>query len=113
MNLNLHTDYENWDWNSNGSALISNDSLSFKINKNETLDNDYLYFNLINDSLTINDIEYSKELLNSATSGVKNSIEASAALNNIYGEIINLGINGFNKSRNDAILNSLIDVLTR
>ena len=30
----------------NNSALISNDSLSYKINKNETLENDYFSFNL-------------------------------------------------------------------
>ena len=60
-------------WNlilSDGSAIISTDTLSFKVNKNETLDNDYFSFNLKNDSLYIKDSEYNiqRTSLNFATS---------------------------------------------
>ena len=65
---------------SNGSALISSDTLSFKVNKNETLENDYFSFNLKNDSLHIKDSEYNiqRTSLNFATAVLKKRISATA-----------------------------------
>jgi len=104
-------------WNlilSDGSAIISTDTLSFKVNKNETLDNDYFSFNLKNDSLYIKDIEYNiqRTSLNFATSLLKNRIQASSGSKSSSAEVIDLSINGTNKLRNDAILNTLIQVVT-
>ena len=103
-------------WNlilSDGSAIISTDTLSFKVNKNETLDNDYFSFNLKNDSLYIKDLEYNiqRTSLNFATSLLKNRIQASSGSKSSSAEVIDLSINGTNKLRNDAILNTLIQVV--
>ena len=105
--------FQNWNIVfSNGSALISSDTLSFKVNKNETLENDYFSFSIKNDSLYIKDTEYNikRTSLNFATSILKKRIQASAGSKNSNAEIINLRINGTNKLRNDAILNTIIDV---
>jgi len=103
-------------WNlvfSDGSAIISTDTLSFKVNKNETLDNDYFSFNLKNDSLYIKDLEYNiqRTSINLANSLLKKRIQASAESKSSSAEVINLSINGTNKLRNDAILNTLIRVV--
>ena len=106
--------FQNWNIVfSNGSALISSDTLSFKVNKNETLENDYFSFSIKNDSLYIKDTEYNIERtsLNFATAVLKNRIQASAGSKDSNAEIINLIINGNNKLRNDAILNTLIQVV--
>ena len=104
--------FQNWKLKySNDSVLISSNTLSFKVNKNETLENDYFNFSIKNDSLFTKDSEYNiqRTSLNNATAALKKRIQASAGSKN-NGEIINLSINGTNKSRNDAILNSLIKV---
>ena len=103
-------------WNlilSDGSAIISTDTLSFKVNKNETLDNDYFSFNLKNDSLYIKDSKYNiqRTSLNFATSLLKKRIQALAGSKSTNAEVIDLSINGNNKLRNDAILNTLIQVV--
>ena len=103
-------------WNlvfSDGSAIISTDTLSFKVNKNETLDNDYFSFNLKNDSLYIKDLEYNiqRTSINLANSLLKKRIQASAESKSSSAEVINLSTNGTNKLRNDAILNTLIRVV--
>ncbi|MDB2674528.1 hypothetical protein N9Y83_01085 [Flavobacteriaceae bacterium] len=106
--------FQNWKLEfSDDSILISNDTLSFKTNKNKSLENDYFSFNLKNDSLNIIDSKYNikRTSLNFATSVLKNRIIASAASKN-NGEIINLSIYGNNKLQNDAILNTLIQVVT-
>ena len=106
--------FQNWNLVfSNGSALISSDTLSFKVNKNETLDNDYFSFNLKNDSLYIKDSEYNiqRTSLNFATAALKKRIQASAGSKSTSAEVIDLSINGTNKLRNDAILNTLIQVV--
>ena len=106
-------DFQNWNLVfSNNSALISNDSLRYKINKNETLENDYFSFNLKNDSLYIKDSEFTiqNSSLNFAISKLKNRIIASPGSKN-NGEIINISIHGTNKSRNETILNTLIQVV--
>ena len=107
-------DFQNWNLVfSNGAAIISTDTLSFKVNKNETLDNDYFSFNLKNDSLYIKDLEYNiqRTSLNFATAALKKRIKASAGSKSTSAEVIDLSINGTNKLRNDAILNTLIQVV--
>ena len=106
--------FQNWNLVlSNGSAIISNGTLSFKTNKNETLENDYFSFNLKNDSLHIKDSEYNiqRTSLNFATSALKKRVIAIPGSKDSSAEIINLSINGTNKLRNDAILNTLIQVV--
>ena len=106
--------FQNWNLVfSNGSALISSDTLSFKVNKNETLENDYFSFSIKNDSLYIKDSEYNiqRTSLNFATAVLKNRIQASSGSKSSSAEVINLSINGTNKLRNDAILNTLIQVV--
>jgi len=95
---------------SDESALITNGILNFKINKNQTLENDYF-------TLTINDEIFdvkknyiiTRTSLKSATDSLKKRIGARPASDR--GEIINLSISGTNRRRNDAILNSLIEVI--
>ena len=103
-------------WNlvfSNGSAIISSDTLSFSINKNETLENDYFSLNLKNDSQYIKDSEYNiqRTSLNFAVSALKKRVSATPGSKSSSAEVINLSINGTNKLRNDAILNTLIQVV--
>ena len=107
--------FQNWKLVfSNGAALISNDTLSFKVNINETLENDYFSFSIKNDSLQVTDIEYNikRTSLNFATAVLKKRIQALPGANDSSSEIINLSINGTNKLRNDAVLNTLIQVVT-
>ena len=83
--------FQNWNLIfSNGSAIISTDTLSFKVNKNETLDNDYFSFNLKNDSLYIKDLEYNiqRTSLNFATALLKNRIQASSGSKSTSAEVI-------------------------
>ena len=106
--------FQNWNLVfSNGAALISNDSLRYKINKNETLENDYFSFNLKNDSLYIKDSEYNIQItsLNFATAALKKRIQATPGSKDSNAEVIDLSIKGTNKLRNDAILNTLIQVV--
>ena len=106
--------FQNWNLVlSNGSALISSDTLSFKVNKNETLENDYFSFSIKNDFPYIKDTEYNiqRTSLNFATAVLKNRIQASAGSKSPSAEIIDLSTNGTNKLRNDATLNTLIQVV--
>ena len=106
--------FQNWNLVfSNDLVLISADTLSFKVNKNQTLENDYFSFNLKNDSLQIIDSEYNiqRTSLNFATSSLKKRIQALAGSKSTSAEVINLSINGTNKLRNDAVLNALIQVV--
>ena len=106
--------FQNWNLIfSNGLVLISSDTLSFKVNKNETLDNDYFSFNLKNDSISIIDSKYNiqRTSLNFATAALKKRIQASPGSKSSSAEVIDLSINGTNKLRNDAILNTLIQVV--
>jgi capsular exopolysaccharide synthesis family protein len=101
-------------WNlvfSDDSVLILNDSLSFNINKNEVLDNDYFYFKII-DSSFIDSRKYliTRTSLNYTTAGLKKRIKAEPSSKK--GEIINLSISGTNRNRNNTILNTLILVIT-
>ena len=106
--------FQNWNLEfSNDLVLISADTLSFKVNKNQTLENDYFSFNLKNDSLQIIDTEYNiqRTSLNFATSSLKKRIQALPGSKSSSAEVIDLSINGTNKLRNDATLNTLIQVV--
>ena len=107
--------FQNWEFVfSNGAALISSDTLSFKVNKNETLENDYFSFNLKNDSLYTKDLEYNiqRTSLNFATAVLKNRISCQFWVKKTsVQKLLDLSINGTNKLRNDAILNTLIQVV--
>ena len=106
--------FQNWNLVfSDGSAIISNDTLSFKLNKNETLENDYFSLIIKNDSLYIKDTNYKiqRTSLNFATSQLKKRIQASAGSKSTTAEVINLSIKGNNKLRNVTILNTLIQVV--
>jgi capsular exopolysaccharide synthesis family protein len=95
---------------SDNSVLISNEKKSFKVDKNQKLENEYFSITVF-DSLPQIDIKYEvyRISLNLATSLLKKRIVATASSKG--GEIIDLKISGTNKKRNNAILNTLIQVL--
>ena len=70
-------------------------------------------FNLKNDSLYIKDLEYNiqRTSLNFATSLLKNRIKLHLGQKVLVQKLLDLSINGTNKLRNDAILNTLIQVV--
>ena len=100
-------------WNlliSDNSLLISNEIESFKVGRNQKLVNDYFSVSF-SDSFPQNTNKYiiNRISLDNATSLLKKRIKASAVTK--QGEIIDLTISGTNKKRNNAILNTLIQVL--
>jgi len=103
--------FQQWEMSlNNEKAIISNGVSSFKVNKNDSLINDYFTLN-IGDLSLLDEKFYiiRNSSLNNATSLLKFRIQASAKNKN--GEIIDLKISGTNKKRNDAILNTLIEVI--
>ena len=92
------------------SVSISNDSLSFNINNNDVLNNDYFYFKIIDSSL-VSSSNYliSRASLNNTTADLKRRI--TVVPSTTKGEVINLSISGTNRNRNNAILNTLIQVI--
>jgi capsular exopolysaccharide synthesis family protein len=93
------------------SVLISNNQLNFKLNKNDSFENDFFNFKIIDSSLLSNkEFIVTRTSLNNATALLKKRLKAEAVSKN--GEVINLSISGTNKNRNVAILNTLIDVIT-
>jgi capsular exopolysaccharide synthesis family protein len=108
---NLDTEQE-WEMKiANNQAIITNDSINFTINKGAILDAPYITINP-SDSLFLEDQSYSISYtsLNKTVAQLRNSLTVSAGSKK--GEVINLSINGTNKQRNDAILNTLIQVLS-
>ena len=89
--------------------LISNEFSSFKINKNETIDNEFFSVK-VNNYFFKDKKEYmvTRTSFNNSVALLKKRINAIPASDR--GEIINLSISGTNKKRNDAILNTLIKV---
>ena len=103
---------KNQQWNlsiTNGKATISNDLSSFQINKNDSLVNDDFSL-IVSDLSLINERQFIVRNIssNNATALLKKRINATTSSDR--GEIINLSISGTNKKRNDAILNTLIQV---
>ena len=108
---NLDTEQE-WEMKiANNQAIITNDSINYTINKGAILDAPYITINP-SDSLFLEDQSYSISYtsLNKTVAQLRNSLTVSAGSKK--GEVINLSINGTNKQRNDAILNTLIQVLS-
>ena len=104
---------KNQKWNLlvlNDSISISNGVDNFKVKKNIELDNSFFTLK-INDSFPMSDGKYiiTQNSLNYEISILKKRILAIAGSKN--GEIINLSLSGTNKNRNNAILNTLIEVL--
>ena len=100
-------------WNlsiTNGKAVMSNGSSSFKVNKNGSLVNDDFSLS-VSDLSLINERKFIIRNIssNNATALLKKRINATPSSDR--GEIINLSISGTNKKRNDAILNTLIQVI--
>ena len=89
---------------------ISNEELTYTINKGEVLDEKKLFIRP-GDSLFLTNREYILKYtsLNKAISRVSNSLTVEAASKR--GEIIDIGIQGPNIKQNQAILNNLIKVL--
>ena len=97
---------------STDSSSITNGSISFTVNKNEILDNDYFSLT-INKSVNFNQrktYEINRIPQKYATRVLKKRISANSNTKN--GEIIDLSISGTNNKRNDSILNSLIEVIS-
>ena len=96
---------------SNNIALVSDGVNSYKIKINEFYKNDYFSIK-INESLIENGSQYiiNRYSLKSSTNKLKFRLKAEPGTKN--GEIINLSIAGTNKQINDAVLNSLIEVIT-
>ncbi len=94
------------------SIHISNDNLDFKFNKNKQLENDFFNFKIIDSSFFIDSRKYliTRTSLNNATTILKSRLGAEVSSKN--GEIINLSISGTNINRNNASLNTLIEVIT-
>ena len=102
--------YQKWNlFLTKDSNYITDGNLSFNIDEKNFLDNDYFYL-IINDSLASKNSDYliTNVSLNKAASSLKKRIIATAGSDR--GEIIDLRISGTNKKRNDAILNTLIEV---
>ncbi|MFT6747224.1 MAG: capsular exopolysaccharide synthesis family protein [Glaciecola sp.] len=100
-----------WEVNvDNGFASVSDDSLSFSLLKGEELNNNFIYI-AGQDSLFEEDKSFviNHSALNVAVSRLKSSLNVVAASKK--GEIINLSIRGTNTNLNEAILNTLLEVI--
>ena len=107
-------DFQNWDLLTfDDYVLISNDSLAFKINKNKKLDNDYLYFKVLNNYQLIKDSKYNIRRYPQLYAITELKKRITAEPSSKTGDVIDLKIFGTNKKRNNAILNTLIDVITK
>tara|TARA_B110000003_G_scaffold14445_1_gene14174 strand:- start:3320 stop:5653 length:2334 start_codon:yes stop_codon:yes gene_type:complete len=95
----------------NNKLKIFNDESTFVLSKGEVLDTNIVFIKP-EDSLFLADrnFEISNSSLNNAVAELKNSLTISEEFN--FGEIVNLTIKGTNIDRNEAILNTLIKVLS-
>lgn len=95
----------------NNKLKIFNDESTFSLSKGEVLDTKN-FFIKPKDSLFISDRNFaiSNSSLNNAVTELKNNLTISEEFN--FGEIVNLTIKGTNIDRNEAILNTLIKVLS-
>jgi len=105
--------FQNWTFSiSQNSGVITNGIISFKLDKNKSIDNDYLSLTInYSESLNQNKVyNINRTSLKYSTSLLKKRISATASSKN--GEVIDLSISGTNRMRNDAILNTLLEVIT-
>ena len=103
--------YLYWDVEiANQKASFTRDTLSFSINKGEVFRYQESEITL-HDSLFFRDqtLILERRPLNNVVSELRNNITATAASDR--GEIINLNFQGVNKNRNEAILNTVMQVM--
>jgi tyrosine-protein kinase Etk/Wzc len=102
---------QQWNLTFSGDLVsITNGISSFKLNRKDSIENDFFYLTTNNYNSNNNEsYKISRLSLNNTTASIKARISTSA--NSKNGEIINLSISGTNTNRNDAILNTLIKVL--
>ena len=94
----------------NNTATISAEELSYTLTKGEVLDLAGIYIEP-KDSLFLTDQNFkiSHTSLNTAVAKLRKNLTVTAASK--QGEVVNLSIQGTNSKRNEAILNTLIQVL--
>ena len=111
--VSLNTSSNNLYWDveiANQKATFTKDTLSFSISKGEVFTYKESEITL-HDSLFLEDqtLIIKRQSLNDAVAEVRNNLTATEASK--QGEIINLNFAGINKPRNEAILNTLMQVL--
>ena len=90
---------------------ISDGVVNYELNKNEFLDNENFSLRIIDSSIKFNKTyKIINTNIDNATSSLKKRLVAKAPSDR--GEIIDITISGTNKKRNDAVLNTLIKVIT-
>mgnify|MGYP002636495000 CR=1 FL=1 len=94
----------------NNRMLIIDDTLSYTLTKGEVLDQAGVFIHP-KDSIFLTDQNFkiTHSSLNNAVKQLKNNLTVTAASK--QGEIVNLSFQGTNSKRNEAILNTLIQVL--
>jgi capsular exopolysaccharide synthesis family protein len=108
---NIETEQE-WEMKiANNQAFISNDSINYTLNKGAILDAPYITINP-SDSLFLEDQSYliNHTSLNFTIETLRENLVVSPVSDR--GEVINISFEGTNKKRNEAILNTLIQVLS-
>ena len=111
VNIKSSNSYQYWDVEiSNQKATFTRDTLSFAINKGEVFKYKESEITL-HDSLFFQDqkLIIEKYALNDAVTDLRFNLTATAASK--QGEIINLNFIGVNKLRNEAILNTVMQVM--
>jgi tyrosine-protein kinase Etk/Wzc len=89
---------------------ISNEYTTYEVDKNEFIDNDDFTLTINESNISNNKVFIiSRYSLNYATAILKKRLNAKAPSDR--GEIIDLSLSGTNKSRNNSVLNTLINVL--
>ena len=95
---------------SDGSISVSVGSKNFTYNVNDKIDNDIFSLSIIDSLLQVeNNFKITRIPLNSAILSLKKRIQATPVSK--QGQVIDLSISGTNKNRNDAVLNTLINIL--
>ena len=93
------------------TSTISNGVINYELNKKESIDNDDFTLTINKSNISNNKVFIiNRYSLNYATAILKKRLNAKAPSDR--GEIIDLSISGTNKSRNNSVLNTLINVLT-
>ena len=111
VSVKTPNNYLYWDIEiNNNEASFTRDTLSFTINKGEVFSYKESEITL-HDSLFLKDqkLIIQKQSLNDAVAALRFNLTASAASK--QGEIINLNFVGVNKNRNEAILNTVMQVM--
>ena len=103
--------YQYWDIEiNNNEATFTQDTLNFTINKGDVFKYQESEITL-HDSLYLQDqkLILERQTLNDAVAALRFNLSATAASK--QGEIINLSFDGVNKTRNEAILNTVMQVM--